>query len=752
MKTLRWIVLLPLLVGFNALAQDDICKEQGGTADCIGPLTGPYTFQLSDGFNYVEGTDEAATIAAYEAVYTAALTPFGLCSFSLVDNRPPIPPASYGTGTIQYGDYGTALFAGTGQYLNVSWRLSVDWHAEQIPLRVSAVYGDQCQFSGTHGAYVNRYRVVTCPVPTYIPNGSGVPDAYCYRSTPSLDPPKNHGQQCPMDGNPVNPGVGNKFQMEVDYEGTGGSGLRFVRYYNNRLWTGAIMPDPVMGYRSSLGPNWRSTYDRAIRFTDSVAFPTVYAYRHDGRTLHFRLKNGVFAGDADIADRLEQLNNGSGVITGWRYTIAETEDVETYDSSGKLLSIRSRSGLTLTLTYDGGGRLSQVTDAFGRTLTFTYGVAGALETFTDPNGRTFSYGYSAAGNVSSVTYPDSTTRSYIYNEAENTGGATLPFAMTGVVDEMSSRYATFKYDGGEAAVSTEHAGGTQKYSFQYSGTDTVVIDPLGQSRVYGYAWLHGMAKIISMSQPCASGCGGGSAAATTYDDSGNVASRTDFNGNGTCYAYDLPRHLETARLEGLAPGLNCPSNLASYFPAAGTRERKITTQWHATYRLPTQVDEPGRRTTYTHDVNGNVLTRTELDMATSTSRTWAYTYNGYGRMLTSNGPRTDVSDVTTYTYYSCTTGYHCGQVHTVTNAAGHVTTYNTYNAHGQPLTMTDPNGVVTTLTYDLRQRLTSRTVGTEVTTFEYWPTGLLKKATLPDGSYLSYTYDAAHRLHARQHG
>ena len=77
---------------------------------------------------------------------------------------------------------------------------------------------------------------------------------------------------------------------------------------------------------------------------------------------------------------------------------------------------------------------------------------------------------------------------------------------------------------------------------------------------------------------------------------------------------------------------------------------------------------------------------------------------------------------------------------------GHITTYNTYNAHGQPLTITDPNNVVTTLTYDARLRLTSRNVGGETTSFSYWPTGLLKQVTLPDSSYLVYTYDGAHRL------
>ena len=133
-------------------------------------------------------------------------------------------------------------------------------------------------------------------------------------------------------------------------------------------------------------------------------------------------------------------------------------------------------------------------------------------------------------------------------------------------------------------------------------------------------------------------------------------------------------------------------------------------------------------------------------MIQNVSRTWAYTYNSYGQVLTAKGPRTDLNSTTTYTYYTCTTGTQCGELETSTDALGHVTTFNTYNAHGQPLTITDPNGVVTTLTYDLRQRLLSREVGTETTGYTYWPTGLLETATLPDSSTITYTYDGAHRL------
>lgn len=147
----------------------------------------------------------------------------------------------------------------------------------------------------------------------------------------------------------------------------------------------------------------------------------------------------------------------------------------------------------------------------------------------------------------------------------------------------------------------------------------------------------------------------------------------------------------------------------------------------------------------TTDANGSLGLSATLS---GTPRTWSYTYNANGKVLTADGPRTDVSDITTYTYYAdndADLGKR-GNVATVTNAAGHVTSFTAYNAHGQPTTIIDPNGTTTTLTYDARQRLTSRNVGGEVTSYDYDAVGQLIKVTLPDASFLSYTYDAARRL------
>ncbi|MGV1038026.1 MAG: RHS repeat protein, partial [Candidatus Nanopelagicales bacterium] len=265
---------------------------------------------------------------------------------------------------------------------------------------------------------------------------------------------------------------------------------------------------------------------------------------------------------------------------------------------------------------------------------------------------------------------------------------------------------------------------------------------------------------------------GASASALSYDANGNIGSRTDFNGVVTSYTYDLSRNLETKRIE-----------------ASGKPEsRTISSAWHAYWRLPIKVAEPKKLVTWVYNGDtdpstGSVLTcapagavvpsisggtvpigvlckKTEqattdgtggaglVPTVTGTPRTWVYTYNQFGQVLTADGPRTDVTDLTTSTYYAADDADlgKRGNLATIVNALGQVTQVTAYDLNGNPLTIVDPNGVTTTLTYDLRQRLTSRTVGSELTSYQYDGVGQLLKATLPDGRYTAYTWDAAHRL------
>lgn len=176
------------------------------------------------------------------------------------------------------------------------------------------------------------------------------------------------------------------------------------------------------------------------------------------------------------------------------------------------------------------------------------------------------------------------------------------------------------------------------------------------------------------------------------------------------------------------------------------------------FRLRHRVAEPLQLTSFAYDSQGN-LTSKSIQATNDASgasgfgaapigspRTWVYT-NTYSSSIAGqlaqqvvDGPRTDVADTTTYSWDAS------GNLSTVTNALGHTTTFSNYDAHGRPQQLTDANGLITTLSYDSRGRLTSRNVGGEITSYTYDPTGQLTRVTMPDSSFLGCTYDPAHRL------
>jgi len=578
--------------------------------------------------------------------------------------------------------------------------------------------------------------------------------------------------------NPISAAHGAKTLEEVDYTGPGGE-LRLARMYNS-----ARDPEKASGF----GESWRHAYMRRLSVIDNatnnlvpIPYHAAFVRRPNGQIFSFKKVSGVWQPDGDVNHRLVELFNESSQLIGRRLTLADGDVVETYNLAGRVTSIQQRNGRTETLAYSDGtsgpnggflldangdpttsvipaGILIRVTDPFGRALVLGYNTALRISKVTDPAGGIFRYQYDAAGNLISVTYPDTRIRQYIYNEPANTSGANLPRALTGIVDENEVRFATYKYDPQGRGISTEHANGVSKFEFAYS-TDasgnpvsTTVTDPLATARVHGFQTVLGALRATGRDLPG----GAGSFQAQTHDTNGNVASRTDWNGNRTNYTFDLARNLETSRIEGLtSSGATTPQT------------RTISTEWHTTFRLPAAIAEPLRKTTFVYDADGtqcgargalcsrSIQATTDVNGSqgfsatpTGVPRTWTYTYNANGDVLTVNGPRTDVADVTTYTYFANNDpdlGKR-GKVATITNAAGHTTSFTAYNAHGQPLTMVDPNGLTTSMTYDARQRLETRTVGGETTSYDYDNAGQLTKVTLPDGSFLSYSYDSAHRL------
>jgi RHS repeat-associated protein len=575
----------------------------------------------------------------------------------------------------------------------------------------------------------------SCGLGTVLSDGSYIPpdQSASAPSQPYMTLGDKTCSTCPSYvGDPISLALGNMFEKALDYKSAEANPLSFVRYYNS------------MGDTNSaavrLGQNWRSTYDRYLRITSPInGATTVIAERADGQEVSFYFQNYYnnpqWATLSDATIRLLPVGNG-WVITN------EEDGIETYGAENggisRLVSIRARDGYTQNLEYDANDLLTNVSDSFGRSLQFAY-QNGLLATTTAPNGLVVTYSYewittnaTPSARLISAGYSTipPTTQLYVY---ENTN---LPFSLTGIIDENSNRFAFWTYDSVGRATSSFLAGGADLMSVTYNDDYGIrtVTNSLGGVSVYHFSTIQNVPKLIEIDRLAT----GTSEAATnlfTYDASGYLNSTSDWNANLTTMSNDYR-------------GQPLTNN-----EAVGTSEaRTITNIWHPIFHLPTQIAGPGKITDFDYDTNGNMQTRTETDTSTETepyptsgqSRTWSNTFGPFGEMLTSTGPRTDVIATISFGYDTN------GDVNFITNALGQVTTFTNYNGSGLPLTIIDANGVVTELAYDVRDRLLQRTVfaasGNTTTTFAYDGVGQMTQITLPDGSFLAYQYDAAHRL------
>jgi len=672
--------------------------------------------------------------------------------------------------------------------------------------------------------------------------GSSIPAA----KGSNLGPPPVPDCNCkappqPSLGEPINPGTGNMWHIENDFDMPGAGSLSLKRVYNSSpmYFDGRV--------KRTFGNNWTQIYDSALRqetpstikdgtqgfvcwqrsdtgfkWCESAPAPirtatpsAISIFRGDGKRYFFNLVNGVWQGDADTNDRVSAIYDvGGTTVIGWTYKSAEGDVTENYDANGVLVAIATRAGVIQKLTYSDGttnntsvsrlpldapacshiqegdvlpaGRLLCVTDQWGRQLQFEYDTVGRIARMLDPKAQSYAYEYDgpsggcsvfdpknpscSANNLTKITYPDGRSRTYVYNEAVriNNGNTCSglpnrtdglgPFvnALTGVIDENGQRYITWFYDCSGLATSSQLGSGANKVAMtystsagqsllQYSGDASA---PTTTSRTLAYTKVLNVAKIYYVDQSCAD-CGPNKA--RTYDANGNVTSTTDWNGHASCYQYDLSRNLEVARVEGLN-FCNSAFTSTTLTPPA----RKTSTKWHDIYRLPIAIAGPRKLTTFTYDASGNVIAKTEqatsdvsgvLGFAASTTgtpRTWTYTYNSVGQVLSIVGPRKDVTDVITYTYDGV------GNISSVTNALGQVTLFSNFDENGHVGTIKRPNGATTLFVYSPRGWLISSSNEvdgvTEVTSYEYDGVGQLKKLTLPDGTFLSYNYDDAHRL------
>jgi YD repeat-containing protein len=581
--------------------------------------------------------------------------------------------------------------------------------------------------------------------------------------------PNPKASSCPSSGtagNPCNLATGYKVQKVTDYSDAEGD-LALSRLYTSGPYNGADMP---------LGPKWQLSYARrGLGFSRPVEAYRIWEmraffWRPQGNMVSFSYDqaSGTWKGDPDVSERLTQRVGVNGLHDGWILQTDGAATREVYDAAGRLIRLEDERGPYVWLSYDANGLLKTAADRKGRAIQFTF-ESGRLKKASLPDGGELTYNY-ISGMLGWVTYPDATPGvstdnpwvKYLYEKSGQ------PMLLTGIIDENGNRSSTWDYDSlGRVSLSV-HGDSTStidRVSVSYgSDGSATVTSPLGAVTTTSFEARHGVRRLSGQSALCP-GCNGIQFKQRTFDANGHDDVVTDFRGSQTDFDFD------TNGL--LAQQVDAKNDTAG-------AKRTIQTDWDAALRIPLQRRHYDAGSTllrtdaWSYNARGQVIVQSQSDGTSARSSAISYCEQAdvdagtcplVGQALSVDGPRTDVSDATRYSYYlgddsSCVATpavcpHRKGDLWKVVDALGRATEILRYDGAGRALSVKDPNGVVTDYEYHPRGWVTaikvrggndSSEADDRITRFEYWPVGTVRKVTLPDGSFTSYAYDLAKRL------
>jgi RHS repeat-associated protein len=534
-------------------------------------------------------------------------------------------------------------------------------------------------------------------------------------------------------------------------ESSSGLGMTFVRDAENRI-TAITGPRGSIDYTyDDAGdlvrvdyPNGTSqtfTYDgehNLLTVSGGGELVRTVHYNDDGRVRAITDGNGrTTTIDSDVAGHQQVSTDRTGRLT----TVSTYNDrgnlihqdqtfdgrtvttAATYDDVGRQLSASDGNGHTRRWTYDNAGNVLTETDGNENTTTSTYNDFGQVLTIIDPTSRMTTYTYDPHGNRLTEVEPGGATTTHVYDDDGLLISTTDPLLRT----------TTFTNDAaGHPTSATDAAGRTTRQ----------VVDP-------ATGWM------TSVTDP------NESTTTLGYDANGNLTSITDDNDHTQTIEYD-----DFGRLGVITDPLG-ETFRRTYDPAGNLVEvtdrdgRDITFDYDNEGRL-TSKSVPGAGTsTYTYDPLGRLVT------ANNAAALLSFTYDDAGNLLTatsSGPPASPQPEVTlTYTYDDAnrrtsvtgpggTVAYgfdDANRLTSVTDAAGGDFIYG-YNTRGLLATISRPNGVDDTRTYDAAGQLTalsSRLDGTVVgeAGYTYDLAGRRTSLTTPAGT-ASFGYDPGSQL------
>ncbi|WP_013334653.1 putative Ig domain-containing protein [Gloeothece verrucosa] len=399
---------------------------------------------------------------------------------------------------------------------------------------------------------------------------------------------------------------------------------------------------------------------------------------------------------------------------GGYYTLT-TQDGIAYQidaQTGDINSITNTNGNKLSFTDAG------ITSSTGQQITFERDSKGRITAVIDPLGNKIQYQYDAKGDLIAITDRENNKTEFVYDDRQ-------PHYLEEVIDPLDRNGAKAQYnDEGRLVKLIKTDGNAVEWVYDPDNFLQTVKDGLGNPTTYEY---DERGNVITIIDPL------GNISQFTYDDKNNLTSETDPLGNETIYTYDAQGNILTKT----APN----GELVRYA--------------YDSYGQLTQLNlSTGASFKWDYDRRGNLLSIKDGDGKVINF----YTYDNSGRVISEG----DSFGTSFYTYDNL------GNLIEQKDPNGKITKME-YNTAGNLIKMIDPDGRVATFSYDKQGRKTNADYG-EGISVNYSYTGSLNEWTTaegptigkierkltsngklagwvaPDGSTLTYEYDAAGRL------
>lgn len=357
-------------------------------------------------------------------------------------------------------------------------------------------------------------------------------------------------------------------------------------------------------------------------------------------------------------------------------------------------------------------------------------------------------------------------------ELREPDGRVLHFSAAGVltsIDDSSGNTVTLTYQSGRLTAITHEAGPQLSLAYNAQGRLAQLTDPVGRVTLFGYdaSGEH----LLSVTHPDQT------VTTYTYDTTGPATSLHALtsvalpDGGANLYTYDTRGRLVEMRQQGADAGLTFAYGPSAAVTATDPAGQAVTILLDPLGQVASSIDAAGRSYQISFDGDLNITEGADPGQAES-----QIVYDDKGNIRTIIDP---LGGETSFGYFFSgllanyfdavgrVTRYQrndAGQINAITDNDG--TMYLDYdsrgvlkeltNARSEDVTFTTnslgqltrrdmPDGTFVTYTYDSRDRLASMTDSTGTTTFTYTTADLLDRVTYPGGLFLDYDYDAAGR-------